>query len=403
MLPETRTAPSWAVDLEPGADLRLRAFRREAFVRFYLFHLRYRAHPGAVYYLLPHLRHRHGWTEEEALWFAFLNGNTQNPVTSLLLHRWCWNPADDDRLEAMLDFYRRNYTRLAFDTDRRHWKSHLPEAVNSYVAALLPYGGSQARMWQAAASGGFSGVWELATALHGFGRLSAFSYAEYLRITGVPFDCDRLFLEDIDGSRSHRNGLAILTGHDDWVVDKQLGRPGATDAVYTADVITELQAEADAVLAETRRRAPLLYQGTVEPVGSRSWPEDIGYFTLESALCTYKSWHKPNRRYPNVYNDMLYDRLHKAERDWGDTVADPFWEARNRYLPRALRLEDSPYDPGCVPVKQNHYRETGQVPVIGHWDTALWSSFDTDVRGGRYGLRRDLLPGKRTSGRTVLR
>lgn len=37
-----------------------------------------------------------------------------------------------------------------------------------------------------------------------------------------------------------------------------------------------------------------------------------GDFTLESALCTYKSWHRPNRRYVNVYSDMLHGRIDEA-------------------------------------------------------------------------------------------
>ena len=73
------------VDLAAGLDFRLPEYRREVFLRFYEFHLKYRSHPGAVYYLMPYLAERGEWTPEQRLWFAFLNGNTQNPVSSYII------------------------------------------------------------------------------------------------------------------------------------------------------------------------------------------------------------------------------------------------------------------------------------------------------------------------------
>src|SRR5215218_3816658 len=119
--------------LPAGADLRRPGLRREVFHRFYQFHLKHRAHPGAVYYVLPYLRARLGWTAEQALWFAFLNGNTQHPVTSLLLHRAGPSPA---QAGAMLAFWRGNYDQLAFDTDRRYHKHSLDVATTGYLRAL---------------------------------------------------------------------------------------------------------------------------------------------------------------------------------------------------------------------------------------------------------------------------
>jgi hypothetical protein len=366
------------MQLERGMDFRLPEYRREVFLRFWMFHCRYRSHPGAVYYLLPWLRGHYGWTAEEALWFAFLNGNTQHPVTSLILHQRCPDPADGPAVFRMLAFYREHYARLAFDTDRRHWKGNLPDAVSSYRRLLRRYGGSQAQMWEAAASGGFAGVWDTATSIHGFGRLSAFSYTEYLKIMGVPFDCDDLMLGDRDGSRSHRNGLCIATGQDDLVWDKALG---SYDGRYPPETIASLERLAAGLREEARDRAR-----------GEAWLQDVDYFTLESALCTYKSWHKPNRRYPGVYNDLLYDRLKRYEQTWpgGEKWTAPFWRARRECLPRWLRLEDQPYDPGCVPLKQNWYREYGEVPVMGHDDPAFWSTFDLAVGHGEFGLRKDI-------------
>ena len=38
-----------------GTDFRMQEYRREVFLRFYEFHLRYRSHAGAVYYVMPYL------------------------------------------------------------------------------------------------------------------------------------------------------------------------------------------------------------------------------------------------------------------------------------------------------------------------------------------------------------
>jgi hypothetical protein len=106
-------------------------------------------------------------------------------------------------------------------------------------------------------------------------------------------------------------------------------------------------------------------------------------------LCTYKSWHRPNRRYPNVYNDMLHDRLTAAGRAWPEADLEVFWAARAAVLPAYLRLEDSPGDPGCVPVKQNHYRRTGQVVMLHRWDPVFVNDFNHAVDTGALGRFRE--------------
>ena len=93
-------------------------------------------------------------------------------------------------------------------------------------------------------------------------------------------------------------------------------------------------------------------------------------------LCTYKSWHRPNRRYPGVYLDMFHDRIKKAETTWPEEDFGLFWDARKTYLPAHLRLEDNPHDVGVKPEKQNHYRLTGQVIAMD----CDWPCFRNDYR-----------------------
>jgi hypothetical protein len=334
-------------DLQAGMDFRLPQYRREVFLRFYEFHLRYRAHPGCVYYLMPHLADKHRWGPEEKLWFAFINGNTQNPVTSWLIFREFPSLVDLD-MERLGAWFQENYTRLPFDTDRRYHKKHFMVAIASYQRIL---GGQTQEEFFGSFAGRFIALWTvLNTQLSHFGRLSCFSYMEYLRIMGVEVDCDRLFLEDMQGSKSHRNGLCKVLGRDD--LDWHDSNPGF-DGKYGAAGVAWLTTEGSRLLQQARTR-----------FAGRDFERDVSYFTLESALCTYKSWHRPRRRYPNVYNDMLVERIRTVEAAWGPEPARHFWEARVRNLPEHLRLEHTPHDLGVHPTKQDHYRLTGEVIMM---------------------------------------
>src|SRR3546814_15078317 len=75
---------------------------------------------------------------------------------------------------------------------------------------------------------------------------------------------------------------------------------------------------------------------------------DVTRLTLESALCTYKSWHKPNRRYPNVYADMAYLRIRNAESRFGPRFG-PLWTILLEALPSWSRLYSTPSAPALAP------------------------------------------------------
>lgn len=351
--------------LAAGMDFRAPHLRREVFLRSYEFTTRHRSHPGGVYYALPGMADALGWDPEQRAWAAFLNANTQNPVTTLLLMGAGPRPAD---AAAVLDYWRAHYRDLAWDTDRRYHKARLTEAVTGYLTLTE---GAQVDYWRRAAQAGWAGCWEAARAVPTMGRLSAWSYLEYVKLLGVGDvpDADTLMLGDRDGSRSHRNGLALVTGRDEWMWWKP--NPGF-DGRYTAGMIAELEVAGTGLLAAARARMP--------------GHPDVGYLTLESALCTYKSWHRPNRRYPGVYNDLLHDRIRHAEARHGHRF-DVLWDARAKALPAGLRLEDNPLDPGPVPVKQNWYRETGEVIVMDLDWPCFTNGFTAAVAAGAFGVR----------------
>jgi hypothetical protein len=358
-----RSTHSVGTDLKYGMDFRKPEYRREVFLRFYEFHLKFGTHPGCVYFVLPFLFKKYNWNAEQRLWFAFINGNTQNPLTSKII------------FDEFPDFATLNLTRLdswfndkwpvlAFDTDRRHHKKEFIRAVTTYKKLC---GNSQADYFATFMGGddpyeNFRSAWqEVRDKFHSFGRLSAFSYLEYIRIMRVgKIDCDQLFLEDMQGSKSHRNGLAIVLGRDDlYWHDSNPGFNGE----YTPEMLSWLKQEGALLLAEAKERAK-----------GKPYFFDVSYFTLESALCTYKSWHRPNRRYPNVYADMFHDRIKKAENHWPGRDFSEFWAARRECLPEHLRLEDNPADAGVKPLKQNHYRLTGRVIMMDE----EWPCFKND-------------------------
>lgn len=353
--------------LEPGMDFRKPTYRREVWHRFYTFHLRYGSHPGMVYALMRWLGEECDWTMEDRLWFAYINGCTQHPPTSLLIFNRYPDPFELDE-EDLDRWFNANFTRLGWDTDRRHQKASFPACVRDYRTHLADM--TQREFFDFLAGAGadpftyFREVWEyVRNNFLSFGRLSTFSYLEYLRIMGLPLNCSELFLDDMSGSKSHRNGLAKVLGRDDldWY------EPTGFDGRYAKGQLEWLAKEGKLLLYEAQIR------NQFEP-----WADDVNYFTLESALCTWKSWHRPNRRYPNCYADMLFNRLRKFEVDWPDElgIAALFWEARRKLLPDYLLLEQQPFDLGLRPEKQNWYRNTGEVIMMWRDDPVFENGYN---------------------------
>jgi hypothetical protein len=343
-------------------DWRLPENRLESFHRFYEHHLKYKSHPGLVYMMLPAIAEALDLDENGRAWLVWLNGNTQNAVTSLLLLEAA--PTHHDWRKAV-DFWNDNFKALEWDTDRRHQKNRFGEATEDWYLANGndPYSG-----WMVASMFGWKGTWKYAFKQPHMGRLSAWSMIEYARILLGPVvpDSDTWMLEDKSGSKSHRNGLALLDGYESTYWEE--------DVPDMLGIVPDLNDLGDTVLEQARRRQP--------------WCSDVGRLTMESALCTFKSWRKPNRRYPNVYSDMFYQRIKKAEARFGRTL-DLFWDTRRKNLRPELRLEDNPYDPGLSPVKQNWFRETGEIPMLFVDYPDMLSGFDLNVDIQAYGPRKD--------------
>ena len=339
-------------------DWRIPEHKEEAFLAFYRFHLKHRSHPGMVYSFLPALADAFELDDDQRAWLVWLNGNTQNAVTSLMLLEAAPRPSD---WKKAVDFWNKHFKALEWDTDRRHQKSKFGEATEAW---FMDYGHEPAAGWEAAGEQGWHHTWNYAFSQPFMGRLSSWSMIEYARILlgHIVPDSDTWMLDDKSGSKSHRNGIAVVKGYDATYWDE-----GTPDML---GMIDELEAYADHLLAQVDH-------------------PDAGRLTMESALCTFKSWHKPNRRYPNVYADMMYNRIKKAEARFGRTF-DLLWETRRRDLPEYLRLEDMPHDPGLSPLKQNWFLETGEVHYLHHdSDRFEPSGLELQIAAGELPLRKD--------------
>lgn len=333
-------------NLKQGFDFREPKYRREVFLRFYEYHIKYKSHPGAVYYTFPYIFDKLNMSKEEMYWFCFINGCSQNVISTYIIFI---NFPDINSLnfKTLKEWFYRNYKKIGWDTDRRYFKNSFIKDAESYLNLLK--GKSQEEYFKNFCNSkdekiNFDNLWvEVLNNYVHFGRLSTFSYLEYLKISGLNIDCSQLFLDDLKGSKSHRNGLCKVLGRDDLEWTK------INEPKYTPEIIDWLSKEAETLLNEAKQR--------IESI-------DVNYFTLESTFCTYKGWHRLNRRYPNVYNDMFYDRIKSAEKSWGGVDLSIFWESRQKYLPLHLRLEDNPDDYGLCKIKQNHYRNTGEVIMM---------------------------------------
>ena len=314
-------------------DYRKPEHREQYFSALYKMNLEHGVMPGLVYLYMPELAKRLEWSAEQKLWFAFLNGLTQNPITSLRMFVMLPEcPPAGSALKNFETWFNENWDTLQFDTDRRYQKKDTIAAIKAY-ALLVEQHGSQAQML----TGSYADLWEMVrNEYYTFGRLSSFSYLEYVHIMGFGADCDDLVFSDKSGSRSHRNGMLFLIGKDDLVWDKRL--PNGQDGNYNNFKVMcgFLAAGADTYIDAFRAANPHV------PNANR--------FTMESNLCTFKN-HFFGRRYPGVYADMAQDRIEWADERGQQEYTEVFKSIRSDCLPEWLRREctpDYPKKPGAL-------------------------------------------------------
>lgn len=317
-------------------DYRLEQHRREAFIRWYAWSMKYDDCDPAVW-CTNYLHKRYEHNEEERIWFAWLYGNTyQLPTAWVLKNEFPdFELATVDRMEQ---WNTANYKRLRYQTDTKWNKGHLPTMFASYQKfignktqreALESYYGDNEEE-------SFENLWDnVKSNLHKFGRYSTWFYLQHLRHTaGIRISPTSLMLNDYDGSRSHRNGLLLALGKDDDY-DKKLT---AAEYVY-------LESEAKSILEETRSRFP--------DVASQA-----DFFTMETCLCSFKKiFRVKHGRYLGYYLDRQAEEIIMAEGDgWYGIDWNVLWQARNETID--LRLD---HKRGIDKEKYSNFLTTGKL------------------------------------------
>ncbi len=250
-------------------------------------------------WMMRYLNDRFEHNREEKLWFAWLYHTYCLPTSWVLKQEF-----PDEELasvERFHDFTTENYTRIRHERDTKWSRGHLPAMYASYHQWV----GSSTQeekvlnLCQDSPEQNFWNLWNLAMdSFFKFGRYTTFFYLQTLKQTcDIPIECPTLFLNDYSGSKSHRNGLCLAAGKDDWVNQRLTAEEYSWLEGFGADLVKE---------AKSR------------------WPEferEFDNFALETVACSYKKcFRTANGRYINYYNDRVSDQIRKAESDGWDGI-----------------------------------------------------------------------------------
>lgn len=293
-------------------DYRLKENRREAFIRWYAWSLRYKDCDPAVW-MTNYLNKRYEHNDEQRLWLCWLYGNTYHLPTAWIL----MNEFPDFELatvDRITEWNTANYKRLRYQTDTKWNKGHLPDMFASYQKFIGDrtqrevmesyYGNTEEQS--------FDNLWTgVKDSLHKFGRYSTWFYLQHLRHTaGVRISPTSLMLDDYSGSRSHRNGLLLASGLDDDY-----------DRKLTAQEYSDLEKFSKEIIIEMRERFPEL-------------SSQIDFFTMETCLCSFKKIFRANHgRYLGYYNDRVAEEINQVSADnWHGIEWEVLWQARHETL-----------------------------------------------------------------------
>ena len=117
-------------------------------------------------------------------------------------------------------------------------------------------------------------------------------------------------LEDYDGSRSHRNGLCMALGLDDWYNKK-----------LDIEQLAYLDVQSYLILEEVQKKFP-----------------NTDYFDMETCLCSFKKLFRVKHgRYLGYYLDRQAEEITKCESDgWIGIDWQPMWDARTETINNKL-------------------------------------------------------------------
>lgn len=322
-------------------DYRLLENRREGFLQFYAASVACGDCDPALW-LMRYLNERYEYSIEERLWFAWLY-HTYNLPTAFVYK----NEFPDEELasvERFTQWNNENYARLRYQTDTKWSKGHLPAMYQSYTEWVGSSSQTDkfAELCCGSPEENFGRLWEIIKGQwYKFGRYTAFFYLQTLKHTcGIDIDCPSLFLNDYSGSKSHRNGLCLALGKDEWVNVK-----------LTTGEYQRLEDAGTDLLNEVKLRWPRL-------------AKHFDNFSMETALCAYKKLHRISRgRYIGYYLDRQSEEVTKAEGDsWVGIEWEVIWQARAEVVGGLLAPRNAKIDKD----KMKLFTEQGTFHILNN-------------------------------------
>jgi hypothetical protein len=288
--------------------------RRKAFIRWFAWSVHNVDCDPAVW-MTNYLNQRYEHNSEERLWLCWLYGNTYYLPTSWVLKNEFpdFECATYDRMKLWNDA---NYRRLRYQTDTKWSKGHLAEMFASYKEFVGDRTQKEAieSYYEGTPEKNFDSLWAAFNKkLYKFGRYSNWFYMQHLKQTAdVDIEPTSLMLDDDSGSRSHRNGLLLALGLEEFY-----------DRKLTPTMYKWLEQEAEEILAETRERYP---------------HKDMDFFMMETALCSFKKiFREHHGRYLGYYLDRQSEEIQRLEEDgWLGIEWNVLWQSRNETVKNSL-------------------------------------------------------------------
>lgn len=321
-------------------------------------------------YMINYFFDRFEFNLEQKYWYCWLYGTTYHFPTTYVI----WNEFPDFHLvgiERLQNWNNQNYKRLRYQTDTKWNKGHLPQQFLSYQNWVGDK--SQHVQIHSFVNGNpeedFTAMWNEAKSWHKFGRYTTWFYLQTLKhCANVSINSPTLFLEDFEGSKSHRNGLCLALGEDNLVNEK-----------LSQSELKDFDGMAEQILKATQKKYPKL-------------KEKLDYFAMETCLCSFKKLFRIKRgRYMGYYHDRQAEEIKQAEQDgWIGINWNPLWQAREESIKKQFLGGIIDKEKMKLYLQENPVKKTKQLILIGGLPvtgkTTLMRQIRTDL-GKTYTLK----------------
>lgn len=293
--------------------------RVTTFTRWWVHQLRtYDCDPSI--YLMKYIIDRMELNLEQRYWFCWIYANTYHVPTAWVIFNEFpdYENVPQDRIAR---FSTQNAARLPYQKDQKWLRGCLGETFASYKENMGLY--SQAAFWEQFIVPNnprqtFTKCWEMVLkSFYKFGRYTAWFYLQALKeVCGLPLEPTSLML-GFDASATHRAGLCLALGQDDWAVK---------GTKFDQRMLMMLDIGAQRILTDVK--------GLFDSVGCPKLPVEPDYFSMETACCSFKKlFRREQGRYLGFYLDRMAEDIIKTQRcDWPGINWQLLWDARDEIL-----------------------------------------------------------------------